>query len=277
MRVVIADKAGACYGVARALQIAERVIEEKGPGVYTLGPLIHNPKVIASLEQDGVRVVEDPRQAKRGAVIIMRAHGVAPEVEQRAVEAGLEAVDATCPYVKKVHKAVERLERDGYQVVVAGEQGHPEVEGTCGHGHDVAVVGSAEEAQKVAFARRLGVVVQTTLSRETLREIVSALVGRCEELRVIDTICEATSERQQAAAELAKSADVMVVIGGKSSANTRHLFDICEGICAATHHVEDAEELDAAWFEGAQMVGITAGASTPDNQIESVYESIRRL
>lgn len=277
MEVVVARKAGACYGVSRALQIAEQVSAQAQKPVYTLGPLIHNPRVIASLEARGVTAVDDPLDAADGSAIIMRAHGVTPALESHAADAGLQVVDATCPYVKKVHKAVERLERDGFRVVIVGEAGHPEVEGTRGHGHDVLVLGSAQEAKGLEYARRIGVVVQTTLSREVLREVVAALIGRCEELRIVDTICEATSERQQAAVELAQTVDVMVVVGGRGSANTRHLHDLCKEVLDATYHVESAEELESVWFEGAQRVGVTAGASTPASHIDSVCKIIRQL
>lgn len=277
MEVVVAQKAGACYGVSRALEIVEHAASRAEGSVYTLGPLIHNPQVIASLEDRGVVAVDEPCDATPGSALVMRAHGVTPEVERRAIDAGLEVIDATCPYVKKVHKAVERLEREGFSVVVVGEVGHPEVEGTCGHGHDVVVVGTVREAEALAFRRRIGVVVQTTLSRSVLREVVSALIGHCEELRVVDTICEATRERQQAAADLARTVDVMVVVGGRSSANTRHLYDVCRAVLGATYHIEGADELEAVWFEGAQRVGVTAGASTPASHIESVCESIARL
>ena len=274
--VIVAQKAGACFGVERALGIVHKAIDEGGV-VRTLGPLIHNPQVVGELEAQGVRAVAEPEDAQSGSVLIMRAHGVAPEVERRARAAGLTTVDATCPFVKKVHRAVERLESDGFQVVVVGESGHPEVEGTCGHAKAAVVVGSAAEVTSLELSRRGGVVAQTTLERSVLREVVAELVGRCEELRVQDTICEATSERQAAAAELAARSDVMVVVGGRSSANTRHLADVCRARCAATHHVETAQELEAAWFARACVVGITAGASTPADQIEDVRTRVKEL
>lgn len=270
MQIVVAQKAGACFGVERALELARRVAAEATGPVHTLGPLIHNPAVVDSLAKSGVTAVEQPEDATPGATLLMRAHGVTPEVEARAAKAGLTCVDATCPYVKKVHVTVERMAREGYVVVVVGEKGHPEVEGTCGHAPESVVVGSAEELVLVPKAKKIGVVAQTTLERRVLREVVSGLIGRCEELRVVDTICEATSERQQAAAELASKADVMLVIGGRGSANTRHLADVCSGRCARTHHVEDASEIEQVWLADAELVGITAGASTPADQIEAV-------
>lgn len=276
-RIVVAQEAGACFGVERALGMVRNAAREATAPVHTLGPLIHNPRVVAQLAADGVGVVEDSSEVPAGDVLFMRTHGVAPHVEERARELGLQVIDATCPFVKKVHVAAERLEREGYQVVVVGEAGHPEVEGTVGHAPSALVVGRAVDLDGMDIARRVGLVVQTTLAQDTLREVVAALVGRCDELRVMDTICDATSKRQEAAAELARNADVMVVIGGRNSANTTHLAQICSAACDKTHHIELPEELDATWFEGAELVGITAGASTPAEQIDEVCAHIEQL
>lgn len=272
----IAKEAGACYGVRRALDMVRRAAEGATGEVHTLGPLIHNPQVVAELEAKGVTVVEDPRQ-RAGSTLVMRTHGVTPEVERAALEAHVTVLDATCPYVKKAHKAAQRLEREGYQVVIVGEEGHPEVEGTLGHAPSATVVGSAEEVAGLEVGRRVGVVVQTTQTQDCLASVVAALLPRAEEVRVVNTICEATQERQAAAAELAGQADVMVVIGGHNSANTTHLAQICAASCPATHHIEAADELEAAWFAGADVIGITAGASTPGEQIESVRAAIAEL
>ncbi len=275
--VRIAEHAGACFGVERALNMAHELAREAGGRAHTLGPLIHNPLVVRELADEGIGVVRDAGDVGVGDVLLLRTHGVAPEVARRARETGARVEDATCPFVKKVHRYVERLEAEGYQVLVVGEQGHPEVEGTLGHAKDAVVVGSGAELAGLRLSRKVGVVVQTTLARSVLREVVSELVGRCEELRVVDTICEATRERQQAAAELAATSDVMVVVGGRNSANTTHLHDICAAACMATHHVESADELEPAWFAGARSVGITAGASTPAAHIEAVRTRVEQL
>lgn len=272
----IAEEAGACYGVRRALDMVLSAAETAEGEVHTLGPLIHNPQVVDELAARGVTVVEDPRQSP-GSTLLMRTHGVTPEVEAAARESGVTVLDATCPYVKKAHVAAERLEREGYQVIIVGEEGHPEVEGTHGHAPSATVVGSAEELAGMDVARRVGVVVQTTQTRACLTSIVDALLARAEEVRVINTICEATTVRQRAAAELASEADVMVVIGGRNSANTTHLAEICAAHCPRTHHIETADELDPSWFAGASLIGITAGASTPGGQIESVRAAIDQM
>lgn len=276
-RVVVAQEAGACFGVERALAMVVDLAGQNEGRVQTLGPLIHNPLVVAELRDKGVEVADGPETAAAGGTLVLRTHGVAPQVEHQARARGINVVDATCPYVKKVHVAVERLAREGYQVVVVGEAGHPEVEGTVGHAPQALVVGSSAELEGCHIARRVGVVVQTTLAQQTLRDVVAALVGRCEELRVIDTICDATSKRQEAAAELAKQADVMVVVGGRNSANTTHLVQICAAHCGVTHHIESAGELDPAWLDGADLVGITAGASTPASHIDAVRQRIEAM
>ena len=275
-RVEVASESGACYGVERALELVERVSREAEGPVHTLGPLIHNPSVVSALEEAGVSVVEDPSEAAPGDTLVLRTHGVTPDVERQAREAGLEVIDATCPFVTRVHRLAEKLASEGYQVMIVGEKGHPEVEGTRGHVPEAPVVLSAHDVDAIEVSRRVALVVQTTLAVDDLRNVVGALVGRCDELRVCNTICDATSKRQSAAAELAVRADVMVVVGGKNSANTNHLAEICRSR-ATTYHVETLGEVDPAWFSGAELVGISAGASTPRNQVAEMREHVSRL
>ena len=272
----VASEAGACYGVERALQMVEAAAAEKTCDVHTLGPLIHNPRVVADLADKGVTVVSSPEEAA-GDALLLRTHGVTPDEQARAERLCASVLDATCPFVKKVHQAAQRLSSEGYQVVVVGEAGHPEVEATLPHAPGAVVVGSANEAAKLPHVRKVGVVVQTTARRALLAEVVSALLGVAEEVRVINTICEATSGHQAAADELAAEADVMVVIGGRNSANTTRLAEISAARCPRTHHVEGADELLAEWFSGASVIGITAGASTPAAQIEAVRARIGEL
>lgn len=272
----VAREAGACYGVERALRMVEEAADGASGRVRTLGPLIHNPRVVSDLAARGVDAVGSPEEAE-GDVLLLRTHGTAPEEEARARELCSDVLDATCPFVKKVHQAAERLHSEGYRVVVVGEAGHPEVEATLPHAPGAVVVGSTEEVAALPRARKVGVVVQTTARRALLAEVVSALLGRADEVRVINTICEATAGHQAAAEELAREADVMVVIGGRISANTTRLAEISLASCPRTHHVEGADELDPAWFEGAGVVGITAGASTPASQIEAVRSAIEAM
>jgi len=245
--------------------------------VHTLGPLIHNPIVVRELAEAGVGLAETLDDAASGTVII-RAHGVVPQVIEAARDRGLDVVDATCPYVKKVHVAAERLVREGYRVLVVGEPGHPEVEGILGHaGDDAQVVSCAADADALPLKGKVGLVVQTTQTAQNLAEVVASITPRVQELRVINTICAATSERQQAAASLASRCDCMVVVGGKNSGNTRRLAQICADVCEHTHHIEEASELEAAWFVNAHHIGITAGASTPQEHIERAVARIKEL
>lgn len=277
--IEIAAHAGTCYGVQRALDMALAAAPQAGEcnQVHTLGPLIHNPIVVRELAEAGVSLAENLDSAATGTVII-RAHGVVPQVIDAARERGLTVVDATCPYVKKVHVAAERLVREGYRVVVVGEPGHPEVEGILGHaGNDAQVVSCAADATALSLKGKVGLVVQTTQTAQNLAEVVAAITPRVQELRVINTICAATSERQQAAAALANRCDCMVVVGGKNSGNTRRLAQICSSACERTHHIEEASELQAAWFADAHHIGITAGASTPQEHIERAVTRIKEL
>lgn len=273
VHIQIASEAGACYGVERALRMVEDAAKTSPVPVHTLGPLIHNPRVVADLALKGVTVVDSPEESA-GDTLLLRTHGVTPEEERRARGLCHDVLDATCPFVKKVHLAASRLYREGYQVVVVGEAGHPEVEATLPHAPGAVVVGDAPEAEKLPFCKKIGVVVQTTQSRSNLQHVVSALLDRAEEVRVVNTICDATSGHQGACAELAARADVMVVIGGRISANTKRLAEIAAELCPRTYHIEGADELDSSWLAGAGLIGITAGASTPASQIDAVRRAI---
>lgn len=277
LRIEVASHAGVCYGVERALKLAAHAAESARGSVTTLGPLIHNPIVVRDLESAGVKGAQTVDEVESGTLII-RAHGVVPQVIDQARAKGLEVLDATCPYVKKVHMAAEKLVREGYQLIVVGESGHPEVEGILGHAGDAAhVVSTPRDLDGVDLARKVGVVVQTTQTPANLAAIVSALALRTMDLRVVNTICSATQERQDSAAELASRADVMIIIGGKNSGNTRRLAEICMDRCPRTHHIEDSSEIQRTWFEGVALVGITAGASTPGAHIDAALACINRL
>ena len=278
MRVVKARHAGACYGVQRALDMA-LAASEGGEGASTLGPLIHNPQVVAELAERGIRAVEGPENVERGAVII-RSHGVTPAVRRSVEERGLPLIDATCPHVARAQKAAAELARRCGRVVVVGEAGHPEVEGlvACAReaGGEVAVVACPGDLSS-AIQAPVGIVVQTTQTREALGAVVDALGVRGVEPEVKNTICFATRQRQESAAALADEVDAIVVIGGRNSSNTTRLADICAAAGARTYHVEAPEEIDPAWFEGCESVGVTAGASTPENQIAAVVARLEAL
>ena len=277
VRIFVARHAGACYGVERALRIVDECAETRGP-VFTLGPLIHNPIVVSRLAERGVVAVDDVDPLEEGSTVVIRSHGVVPQVVEHALALGLDVVDATCPHVKKAHEGAAELAAQGYQVVVVGEAGHPEVEGILARAGEGAVaVASVEELDRATLSKRVGVVVQTTQSQELLSRVVCALLPRVRDLRIVNTICAATVQRQEAARELAGSVDAMVVVGGKNSGNTRRLAEVCLSRCPSTHHVEAPAEIDPAWFEGAERIGVTAGASTPADQVESVVSTLERM
>lgn len=276
MRIEVARYAGVCYGVERALKMAAEAARG-GHEVRTLGPLIHNPQAVESLRARGIEVAACLDEVADGTVVI-RTHGVDPAIIAAAREKGLDVVDATCPFVSTAHQVAERLKSDGYTVVIVGEADHPEVEGILAHaGGDAIVVEEVGDLPAKLPSRRVGVVVQTTQSLSRLTAVVDALLPRVSEIKVHNTICSATGQRQRSAEELAHTVDVMLVVGGHNSGNTNRLAEICAAVNPRTHHVETAAELDPAWFVGAESVGITAGASTPDEQIQGVIAAIEAM
>lgn len=276
MRIIVADEAGACYGVNRALDMVQKAAQNMQRPIHTLGPLIHNPSVVHNLDQMGIGVVQSADE-EPGGTLLLRTHGVTPEEEQLARRNHEQVLDATCPFVIRAHKAAEKLTQEGYQVIVFGESGHPEVLGTLGHAPGALVVETLDDLAELKLKRKVGIVVQTTQARARLRELVAELIGHVDELRIFDTICEATTARQNAAAKLSSTVDVMVVIGGKNSANTCRLAEICQEHCAHTYHVEGIDELQASWFVGAQVCGVTAGASTPQTQIDTLVAALQEM
>lgn len=273
MEVIVAKEAGFCFGVRRAVNIAERLLQQRAKA-FSLGPLIHNPQMVALLRGRGLEPVEDPRDLTEGPVII-RSHGAPREVIEGLKARGLEVVDATCPYVRRAQRRAASLSRRGYFVVVVGEKGHPEVKGILSYmeGEGVAVQ-EAEELKGFGWRRRLGVVAQTTQERQKVGEVVGALFPLCEELLVYNTLCEVTSRRQEEALRIARKVDCMLVVGGRMSANTRRLADLCRRVQPQTRHIETASELRAEWFEGVKRVGITAGASTPPWIVGEVRDAL---
>jgi 4-hydroxy-3-methylbut-2-en-1-yl diphosphate reductase len=277
MEIMRARHAGACYGVERALSMVRHAVETYGAPVYTLGPLIHNPTVVNELEAQGVVAIDSIDEIESGTLVI-RSHGVAPDVLSAARARGLNIIDATCPHVSKVHKASSRLSEKGYLVIVVGEAGHPEVEGICGYaGSEFLVVPDAESLPDELPSKHIGVVVQTTQSEETVAQVVSALEARVDDLEAYNTVCFATQLRQEAVRELAGKVDLMIVVGGRNSGNTRRLVQISSQVCRRTYHIETPDELEPAWFDGCARVGVTAGASTPESQIVAVIERLEEL
>ncbi|HHT67872.1 MAG TPA: bifunctional 4-hydroxy-3-methylbut-2-enyl diphosphate reductase/30S ribosomal protein S1 [Firmicutes bacterium] len=268
----MAEGAGFCFGVKRALDLTAKTIREVNAAkpIHTLGPLIHNPQVVAQLKAQGVEVMEQPDEQSSG-VVIVRSHGVAPKVMEQLEELSYDVVDATCPFVHRAMRWAKQLKDEGYQVIIVGDRLHPEVQAILGYTDETAhVVSTPQEIKKLPIASRVGIIAQTTQSVSNFKACVNELAGVVEDLKAFDTICTATEQRQTSAWELAAQVDVMVVIGGRNSANTKRLAELCKEQGTATYHIETPEELQSQWFAGVKRAGVTAGASTPDWLIEGV-------
>lgn len=278
LSVIAAEYAGACYGVQRALNMAEDTIKQ-GLSITSLGPLIHNPIVVAKYEREGIAIA-DAVEDIRTDYVLVRSHGITPKLRAQIDEKELFVVDATCPYVLRAQKAAQRLANEHEMLVIVGEKGHPEVEALEAYGllsdSCVVVVSNASELPS-DLPPTVGVVVQTTQTFETLDDVLSGIRERGSEVDLAHTICRATRQRQEAASQLAKRVDAMVVIGGRNSANTTRLAEICASQGVRTFHIESSDELQASWFADCQTVGVTAGASTPQYQIDEVAQELQKL
>lgn len=276
MEIVLAKSAGFCFGVKRATQMAFDASSQHEQ-IHSLGPLIHSPQVVEQLEQQGVRVCKQVAEIPGGAVVV-RSHGITAE-ELREIETQqLEIIDATCPFVKKAQDYATQLSEEGYLLVLVGEADHPEVQGIYSYAKGEAVViTSAEEARLLPNKNKVGIIAQTTQSLENLQEIVSACLARAKELRVYNTICDATTLRQREARQIAAEVDLMLVIGGFNSANTSRLARLCQEQQPCTYHIETAVQLQDDWFAGKARVGITAGASTPGWIIDEVLQRLEDI
>ncbi len=287
MRVRRATTLGFCGGVRRAIKIVSAEASKRGEPIYSLGQTVHNPQVVKQLAEKGVYEVGS-LEAVQGRVVSITAHGAAPWVAEEVKAQGFELVDATCPLVTDVHSAVANLKDDGFKVIVYGDPGHTEVKGIVGWAAGEAVVVSPDQDPQqweppfpIKTNTKIGIVSQTTQDVQSFSQFVATLsarfVGRIRELRVLNTICQPTVLRQEAALKLAGEVDAMVVIGGRRSANTRRLWELCLAAGKPAYWIETLEELDPGWFTPDQVVGVTAGASTPDWLIDQVIERLEAL
>ena len=287
MEIQLAKSAGFCFGVKRAVETVYEQLKEQQEGehdrvpIYTYGPIIHNEQVVKDLEDKGVTVIENEEQLRtldRGIVII-RSHGVEKEIYQLLEEKGLTCVDATCPFVKRIHNIVEKESAKGKEIIIIGNPGHPEVEGIKGWSSKEAfIIESEQDILQLTIHpdAEICVVSQTTFNYNKFQELVEILKKRSYNVSVVNTICNATEERQTEAREIAALADVMIVIGGAHSSNTRKLYEICKKECAATYFIQTLDDLHLELPKSVRRVGITAGASTPNNIIEEVQSYVRR-
>jgi len=275
LKIIVAKNAGFCFGVRRAVEAVYDHLD-KAEKLYTYGPIIHNPEVVEELKDKGV-IVEDNIDNIDSGTVIIRSHGVPEQVYKHMTGKGLNIVDATCPYVKRVHNLVKEYHSQGYAVIIVGEKEHPEVIGINGWCNNEAfIVNDEAEAQKLPSLHKACIVAQTTMIQKKWDAILKIIHEKVEQPEVFNTICGTTSTRQMEAESIAKMADVMIVIGGKNSSNTKKLYSICKTHCDKTFAVETAKDIDISLFDPGDVVGITAGASTPDWIIKEVIEKMNK-
>ena len=287
MEVNVAKTAGFCFGVKRAVdQVYEQTEKEKGKKIYTYGPIIHNEEVVKDLRSRGVEVIhsEEELAALTEGIVIIRSHGVPKRIYDLLEERKLQYVDATCPFVKKIHNIVKKASEEGSHVIIIGNPEHPEVQGIMGWSLlPVTVIQDAEEAEQLSLPeeQKICIVSQTTFNYNKFKDLVEILCKKRYDnnvlniLNILNTICNATEERQREAKNIAGEVDTMLVVGGRHSSNTQKLFEICKKECGNTYYIQTPVDLDSEMFQCSSYVGITAGASTPNKIIEEVQEHVR--
>lgn len=278
--VKLAKSAGFCFGVKRAVDL---VYEEakKGGDIYTYGPIIHNEEVVGDLENKGVRVINSPEEIDnlKSGTIIIRSHGVSKDIYDRMINNGLNVIDATCPFVKKIHNIVSEESNKGNVIVIVGNKDHPEVQGIKGWSNgETYIIDSKKEIDKITInnGKKVCVVAQTTFNFNKFKELVEILTKRVYDIIAVNTICNATKERQTEAKSLALESDAMIVIGGRHSSNTQKLYQICKSECDNTMYIQTLDDLVIDELTSVRSVGITAGASTPNNIIEEVWQACQK-
>ena len=273
MKVMVAEKYGFCAGVRNAISTAEKVLSEKGQ-VYSLGPIIHNPGVVERLAKKGLVTVDDVEQVPAGATVLIRSHGAASEEIAHLKRKNVDIVDATCVLVKRMQQIAMQMEGQGYKVVIVGDQNHPEVRAVVGCTSGAVVVGNESDISTIGSGR-LGIVCQTTQSPEFFGQMLSAIArAGFDEMKVINTLCKEAIKRQQAAVELCRKVDIMFVLGGRESANTRKLAELCKKYNNKTFHLQNWDEFDRKLVFGCQTAGVTAGASTPQWIIDDFVKNL---
>ena len=274
MEIRLAENYGFCFGVKRAIEIAE-----ESKDAYTYGPLIHNKEEINRLQENfNVTTAHEIEELEKTNKVIIRTHGIVKEELEELQKSGKEIINATCPFVTKPQEIVQKMSKEGYKIIIFGDEKHPEVKGVKSYAvNEPIVVMDVSDLENLYLGPRVAVVSQTTRKVKEFIRIVNYLMEHVKEVRVFNTICNATFENQEAADKLSKEADVMIVIGGKNSSNTKQLFNISHANCADSYLIEVPEELQDDWFHGKKICGVTAGASTPDWIIQNVIEKIRNI
>jgi len=270
---------GYCFGVKRAMSLLEEGLNRnRGKSVYAAGDIIHNPQAIEQLRFRGVESVDSLNDVKEGETFVIRAHGVHPDIISRARDKNIEIIDTTCPFVKRSQEYVKKLSRENREIIIIGDRDHPEVKGLSGHaGRKPLIIGSLDETRALPKLKKAGVVTQTTFSAKESERIVSEFKSRIEDLKVFNTICKATVKRRKATMNIAEQVDLMLVVGGKGSSNTRRLHYMCLDNNILSKHIETADEIEESWFSDIRRVGLTTGTSTPDWVLTEVKDRLREI
>ncbi|GAB6182490.1 4-hydroxy-3-methylbut-2-enyl diphosphate reductase [Thermodesulfovibrio hydrogeniphilus] len=276
--IILVEGAGFCFGVKRAIDIAFDIAKKHKNGVFTLGPIIHNPQVIERLKEMGINPIEDVSAQENINTLIIRAHGIPKDKLKELKSKNYEIIDATCPFVKRAQNIAEKLSQEGYQVLIIGDSEHPEVKGIVSYAGEKAVVVSSDEIPNLN--KKIGIIQQTTQPLSKVKEILNKIINSLdefEEIRIFNTLCNFTSKRLESTEKVANQVDVMIVIGGRNSANTTQLANLCKKIGVKTYHIEEAKEIDKNWLKDVKKIGVTAGASTPQWIIDEVIDKIKML
>jgi len=283
LNVKVAKTAGFCFGVKRAVDIVkDEIAKNPDKPIYTYGPIIHNEEVVEEFKRQGVYPMEEGSDMSKyePGIVIIRSHGVARNVQSMLEDFGFIVIDASCPFVKKIHRIVEEKSKEGYHIVIIGNPNHPEVEGIVGwvQNNDITVISCIEEANNFSYDgnKKICIVSQTTFNYKKFQEFVEIIEQKGYDIIAVNTICNATFERQKEAKELSASVDMMLVIGGKTSSNTQKLYEICCKECDKTYFIQTKDDLDLSIMQSINYVGITAGASTPNNIIEEVQKQCQK-
>lgn len=277
MKVSVAEKCGFCLGVKNAIKTAEQTLTER-KNVYSLGHIIHNNDVVEKLSLAGLKTLEDIEQIEPGATVLIRSHGATRKQLEKIEKKGLKIIDATCVLVKRVQKTARELENQGYQVVIIGDENHPEVQAIVGSAENILVIANPEDLHKLPKNKNLGVICQTTQSLDHFGKMVGEITKRgFSELKILNTLCKEAIKRQNSAVQLCKKVDIMFVLGGLNSANTRKLAELCRKHNKCTYHLQNFSELENKILKDKKIAGVTAGASTPDWVIEEFVTGLKKL
>ena len=277
-KIDISEFSDFCFGVKRAISLAESALKKYPKPIFSLGPLIHNRQVVSKLSKKGLNIVHDYKKIK-GGTVVTRSHGVDPDVLDKIKRTKIDVIDATCPFVKNAQMLAEKLSQRGYNVIIIGDKGHPEVKSLRSFsGDETSVIASKNDVKKLKFKKsKIGVIAQTTQSLRNFLEVISELLQKeFDEIRIFNTICSDVSMRQKSTERLSKDNDLVIVVGGKNSANTKRLHEICKGIGTQAYHIESGCEIKDNWLKGKKTIGVVSGASTPRWIVEEVVARLKK-